>query len=151
MNGNGKDVLRTALNAGQNYCNTLRELEDTTDGLIEAIRTWDVDGVQSLVDRRAQLCDKAGGALASFIQETDKWQREAGLAISPELESIFEWTQTEGDSILTKQTECEKLLAEGLRERRSSLLGMSKRRGLRAAYRKPAGQSPAAKFLDNRL
>jgi hypothetical protein len=149
MNKNGENPAQSVFSAGERYCGVLRRTEEITDELLAAIDSWSVDEIPRLIDERFGLCEaatEAFGTLDALAQ--DALHRRGGHEpVAQEVESYLESVRTRQQSLAAKQSESERLLSAGLRNRRRELLSVRRRRDKRNIYPESDSQH-GARFLD---
>jgi len=138
-----QDSVSGAAQAIHEYDGLLRRIEESTDELLSAVQSWDVEKVENLIEAREELCRKVGPCIRNL-------EGASGSPGSQDLVSTSNLLQARQDRLLKKQAECESALSAGLDRCKAALMSLNQRRDLRDRYRGPTTVE-RARFLDSKL
>lgn len=110
----------------------LQSVEDITEQLIEAARRSDVSALDRLIESRQLILDELSSCYSGSFPRSDEFKAME-------------------NRLLKKQEECELLVARGLEECRTELLGMRRQRQVRTLYGRPIATGLPPRFLDRKL
>lgn len=137
--------------AANDYLGLLTTAERTTDDLIRAIREWEPDLVDALLQMREKLCRQ----VAHSTKGLDLTVRQAAECVATpdeheKLGAIINHIEAEQRRLMAKQANCESALAAELQKVEQEMKAAKQKRSLRKAYHGQPSQGQA-RFLDARL
>jgi len=149
MTGMQREAIIKTAEAAVEYNDFLQKLEESTDKILSAIRSDEIEQLDKLIDSRGTLCEE----IKESAQRLEKSLNLAGFGkpnADPKLDEIVSYLNTKQKQLLNNQIECETLLANGLNQCKSEMIGLSNSKGLKTAYKEKA-PAQQARFIDSRL
>lgn len=138
-----------ALEAAKSYCNLLTAIEQITDQLLAAIRSWNPEAIESLMNQRSGLCRQIGQHVPALQAQLDNLYSEIGDNSVPALDTAIDNIHLREMAVLEKQLQCDSALTEEMNSCKSSLSALNRGSNLGVSYRQ-SNLSPNARFLDSR-
>lgn len=144
-----REATIQAAAAAMDYNSILLKLEESTDKVLSAIRSDEIEQLDTLIDNRGALCEQ-------FKESARKLEKSLNLAgfgkpnTEPKLNEIISSLNARQSQLLKEQIECETLLTSGLNQCKSEMISLSNSKGLKAAYQESA-PARQARFIDSRL
>lgn len=137
------------------YVDLLSRMDQLTDSLYTTIQNSDVESVDHLLKARSVLLTKIYESSSALYTYLERLRSRNGASIIPSgsdwdsIRTNLDNAQRLENALLKKQMSCEYALGRKMDECKSELSPLKMRKGLKSAYRPPAGAAPS-RYLDNK-